>query len=325
MRVLLVKLSSMGDVLHSLPVVSDLARAFPDIEIDWVTEAPYASLVALHPKVRRAISTHLRDLKKRWWSPTAWSAFLETKSQLGTNKYDVILDTQGLIKSAYIARCAKGQIAGYARGSARERSAALFYDRHVVVPRNLHAVERNRRLAAGIFGYALTNAVDYGLRPPIIATHPVSAQPYVVLLHATSRTDKMWPESRWIDLGRRFYENGVGVVLPWGNTIERGASERLAAAIPTAIVPAAMSLIDAAGLISRSIGVVGVDTGLTHLAVALARPSVGLYLTTSPTLTGLYGSNLAINLGGGSQQQPLVPGVDETWDAFHAMLLRPRH
>ena len=134
MRVLLVKLSSMGDVLHSLPVVSDLARAFPDIEIEWVTEAPYASLVALHPKVRRVVSTHLRDLKKRWWSPTAWAAFLETKSQLGINKYDLILDTQGLIKSAYIARCAKGQIAGFARGYARESSSALFYDRHVVVP-----------------------------------------------------------------------------------------------------------------------------------------------------------------------------------------------
>ena len=318
MRVLLVKLSSMGDVLHNLPVVSDLARAYPDIEIDWVTEAPYADLVALHPSVRRVIPLHLRELKKRWWSPAAWATFFNDKAMLAGHAYDTILDTQGLIKSALVARWADGPIAGFSRETVREPLAVCAYARQINVPRDLHAVERNRRLAAGVFGYPLADQVGYGLRLPAMAA---SAQrPCVVFLHATSRADKMWPESHWVALGQRLHDNGIGVVLPWGNAAERQTSERLASQIPSAIVPPAMPLIEAAGLLSQARAVVGVDTGLAHLSVALARPTVGLYLTTSPALTGLHGNNLAINLGGGSTQQPVTPGIDETWRALDALL-----
>ena len=319
MRVLLVKLSSLGDVLHNLPVVSDLARAYPDVEIDWVTEAPYVGLVGLHPNVRRVIPTHLRELKKHWWSPTAWAAFLADKAQLSGKSYDTILDTQGLVKSLLIARWADGSIAGFARATAREPLAARFYDQQIAVPRELHAVERNRRLAAGVFGYTLTDPVDYGLQLSAL-TNTAPPSPYVVFLHATSRTDKMWPSPNWVALGRRLHERGIRVVLPWGNSIERLASERLASAIPAAILPPAMTLVEAAALLSRASAVIGVDTGLAHLSVALARPTVGLYLTTSPTLTGLYGNALAINLGGGSKQQPFTPGVEEAWHALEPLL-----
>ena len=320
MRVLLVKLSSMGDVLHNLPVVSDLARAYPEIEIDWVTEAPYAPLVALHPRVRRVMSTNLRGLKKRWWSPAAWSAFFDTKAQLGREKYDRILDTQGLIKSALIARWANGPIGGFSRGTARESLAARAYDRQVAIPRNLHAVVRNRNLAAGIFGYALSGPADYGLRLPETT---ISADThYVVFLHATSRADKMWPQAHWIALGQRVRENGYAVFLPWGNDDEKRTSDRLAAAIPGAIVPSAMSLVAAATLLANARGVIGVDTGLAHLSVALARPTVGLYITTSPGLTGLYGSDLAINMGGGTRPNPVVPDVDAVWQALQSLLSR---
>ena len=321
MRVLLVKLSSMGDVLHNLPVASDLARAFPGIEIDWVTEAPYAPLVALHPKVRRVIPLRLRDLKKRWWSPKAWSAFLDDKAQLGGQEYDTVLDTQGLIKSALVARCARGPIAGFSRETAREPLAARGYARTFDVPRQLHAVERNRRLATAAFGYELTGAADYGLRLPPTVGATVPARPYVVFLHATSRADKQWPEAHWVALGQRLHDRGVGVVLPWGNADEKRTSERLAAAIPAALVPKKMSLLDATTLLAGARGVLGVDTGLAHLSVALARPTVGLYLTTSPALTGLYGSELAVNLGGGSRQHPVVPSVDETWHALELLIL----
>jgi heptosyltransferase-1 len=315
----------MGDVLHNLPVVSDLARMYPDMEIDWVTEAPYVGLVALHPGVRRVISTRLRDLKKRWWSTAEWSSFLEARTQLRNQSYDIILDTQGLIKSALVSRWANGPIAGYSRDTAREPLAAAAYDRCVVVPRDLHAVERNRRLAAGIFGYEVPVAVDYGLRlpaPPVSATGiaPPPAAPYVAFLHATSRADKMWPASHWTALGQRLHDHGLHVLLPWGSAAERHASVQLAQAIPGAIVPPPMSLVEAAALLAAAHGVIGVDTGLAHLSVALGRPTVGLYLTTSPALTGLYGNNLAVNLGGGTTQHPAETSVDEAWHALNSVL-----
>jgi heptosyltransferase-1 len=331
MHVLLVKLSSLGDVLHNLPVVSDLVLAFPDIEIDWVTEAPYAQLVGLHPGVKRVFPMHLRALKSQWWSPLAWSAMSEDKARLRGHSYDIVLDTQGLVKSALVARAARApgtSVAGFSPETAREPLAARFYDRHFSVPRDLHAVERNRRLAAGIFGYPLPHKVDYGLRLPAKShdtpatplTPRARTMPYVVFLHATSRADKMWPELHWVALGRRLADAGFGVVLPWGNDLEQRTSERLASSIPGAIVPAAMTLVEAAGLLNEARGVVGVDTGLAHLAVALARPTVGLYLTTSPALTGLLGNDCAANLGGGNPQQAVTPSVDAAWNAIHALL-----
>ena len=319
MRVLLVKLSSMGDVIHNLPVVSDLARRYPEIEIDWVTEAPYAGLVALHPKVRRVIPIQLRHLKKNWWSLAAWRTFFADKAQLGAGTYDTILDTQGLIKSALVSHWANGPIAGFSRASVREPLASRFYDRSIDVPRHLHAVERNRRLAAGAFGYELVNQVDYGLQLPA-TTSSAASPPYAVFLHATSRADKKWPQTHWVALGQRLHDRGFGIVLPWGNAAERLASEQLAKLIPTATVPAAMSLVQAAGLLSQASAVIGVDTGLAHLAVALSRPTVGLFLTSFPTLTGLYGTERVINLGGGSVQQPAAPSVDETSNALDTLL-----
>ena len=320
MRVLLVKLSSMGDVLHNLPVVSDLARAYPGIEIDWVTEAPYARLVALHPKLRKVFAVHLRNLKKQWWSTAAWSAFFDIRKQLASQEYDVILDTQGLVKSAMVARWAKGTIAGFSAETVREPLAARAYDRQVAVPRDLHAVERNRRLASGVFGYELGGTVDYGLGRPASPGNTLAATPYVVFLHATSRANKMWPEANWTALGHRLREIGVSVILPWGNAAEKQVSERLATAIPNAVVPQSMSLLEAAALLTEARAVVGVDTGLAHLSVALARPTVGIYLTTSPALTGLYGNRLAVNLGGGSPQQPAEPTVDDAWQALQRLL-----
>ena len=320
MRVLLIKLTSMGDVLHNLPVVSDLARAFPHIEIDWVTEAPYAGLVALHPNVRTVFAVQLRDLKKHWWSAAAWSALFDVRKRLGSQEYDVILDTQGLVKSAMVARWAKGTIAGFSAESAREPFAARAYDRKIAVPRDLHAVERNRRLASGVFGYELVSAVDYGLRRPAPLAHMLVASPYAVFLHATSRANKMWGEANWIALGQRLREIGISVILPWGNAAEKRISERIANAIPDAVVPVTMSLLEAVALLAKAYVVVGVDTGLAHLSVALARPTVGIYLTTSPALTGLYGNDLAVNLGGGTTQQPADPAVDDVWRALQRLL-----
>ena len=313
MRVLLVKLSSLGDVIHNLPVVSDLIHARPDAQIDWAIESPYAEIAALHRGVREVLPVPLRQLKKNWTSTAAWSAFLAARARLTERHYDHILDTQGLLKSAWVAHWPEGLRDGFDAASAREPLAARTYQRVHAVPRNLHAVTRNRQLAAQSFGYALDGPADYGLSAPDLALDWLPASPYAVFLHATSRANKMWPDASWIALGEHLRTCGVRIVLPWGNQAERDTAERLARALPNALLAPGMTLLHAAVMLSRATIVVGVDTGLAHLAVALQRPTVGIYITTRPELTGLHGGESAVNLGGGDEHAPSIPGCDLVW------------
>ncbi len=320
MRVLLVKLSSLGDVIHNLPVASDLARVYPGIEIDWAVESPYGQIAALHPAVKNVLPVPLRRLKKQWWSLTAWQDFLTCRSKIAGRSYDRILDTQGLLKSAWVAGWAEGSVAGYSVSSVREPLAARFYDERIDVAPDLHAVVRNRQLAAQAFGYALSETVDYGISVPTLPLPLpwLPARPYVVFLHATSRTNKMWSDNSWIALGARLRDRGMDVVLPWGSSAELHTSQRLAQALPGTVVPPALSLVEAAAILGKSIAVVGVDTGLAHLAVALNRPTIGLYITTQPRSTGLYGGAHAVNVGGGTEDAPSIPDIDTVWDALRS-------
>lgn len=303
LRILLVKTSSLGDVIHNLPVATDIRRALPQAMVDWVCEPPYAPLVALHPAVSRTFPLPLRNLKKRWYSPAAWREFRARRRALAAETYDLILDTQGLAKSAWISTMASGPRAGYDAASAREPLAARKYQKHYAVSRELHAVVRNRMLAAAALGYALDGPADYGLSGIDGPGSPELARPYAIFLHATSRADKMWPTAHWVVLGQRLRQRGIGIVLPWGSPTEHAESERIAAALleadgPRVWVPPSMGLTAVAGLLAASQLVVGVDTGLAHLAVALGRPTVGIYCATDPGLTGLHGGAGAINLGG---------------------------
>jgi heptosyltransferase I len=317
-RVLLVKLSSMGDVIHNLPVVTDLARAFPGIEIDWVTEAPYAELVALHRSVRQVFPIHLRALKKQWWRVNRWTEFREERNKLSQQQYDYVIDTQGLVKSALVARGANQPISGFDKSVAREPFAARFYDRTFHVARNQHAVERNRQLVAAATGYKIATLPDYGLDAPLPRPAWLTGERYVVLLHATSRADKQWPTAQWIQLAKKLNDRGLLVVLPWGNEAEKTVSAQISssAEVVKAIVPPAMPLAHAAALLANATAVVGVDTGLAHLAVAFKRPTVGIYISTEPALTGLHGGTSAINLGGGSPSHISNPSIDEVFAAL---------
>lgn len=329
MRILLVKLSSMGDVIHNLPVVSDIAHAFPHAAIDWVTESAYVELVKLHPRVRKALPINLRTLKKQWWKPERWSQLAAHRAALSAQEYDAIIDTQGLVKSAIVAAWANGERYGMSSGSAREPLAAKFYQHRFHIAKNEHAVMRNRQLAAAALGYRLNVETDYGLigkslgspRPEWLPNDNGSshaAHRYIVFLHATSRPDKQWPTAQWIALGKKLQALGFILVLPWGSATEKQTSDSLAALLAHSIqpiVPPAMALTKAATMLAGAAAVVGVDTGLAHLAVALGRPTVGLYMTTSPHLTGLFGAKRVINLGGGTKVSPANPSIDEVFGA----------
>ena len=292
-RILFVKTSSLGDVVHHCPAVSDAARSLPGATIDWVVEESFAGIAAMHRAVRRVIPVALRRWRGRLWSPAVWRELAAFRRALAAERYDFVVDTQGLIKSAVISALAAGESHGLDRDCTREPLAARFYDKRHHVPRVLHAVERNRRLAAAALGYAPQGACDYGL---VAQSAEAPREPYAVLLTMTSRADKLWAEERWRELGRRLAARGLRAVLPWGSEAERARCERIAGALQGATVPARMPLEALARLLRGARCVAGVDTGLSHLAVALGVPAVGIYCGSDPALTGLYGAR-ARNLG----------------------------
>ena len=310
-RTLLVKPSSLGDVLHNLPVASDIARHYPGAQIDWVVEESFAALPRLHPAVRNILPVAVRRWRGRLLSAATWREIAVFRNTLAMQHYDIALDTQGLLKSALLMRGADGLRCGFDRGSAREPLAASLYQRTFPVATAQHAVERNRQLAAQALGYTLEERADYGIRPPAIARPAwLGEGAYAVLLHATSRADKLWNEANWIALGRYLHEQNIRCILPWGSAIEQARSLRLTAAIPDAVVPPRLSLNEAAALLGGARAVIGVDTGLAHLAAALGVPTVGIYTATDPALTGLYAGRSAVNLGNIDRAPDTAPVID---------------
>jgi heptosyltransferase I len=319
-RVLLIKLSSLGDVIHNLPVASDLARLVPNMRIEWAVESPYAPLVALHPNVARVWPISLRNVKRSKLDLSGWRRVFQQRTAIARAEPDWVLDTQGLLKSAWIAAGARKPVVGYDRSSVREPVAARFYHQTYAVSKALHAVERNRSLAALAAKESLENVLrgtlDYGLSRLDAPIHSAPQAewlqdlrgrgPYWVFLTATSRDEKMWPTEHWVTLASFAQRRGIRTVWPGGSEREIAYASAVAGRTPNpnlAFTPPQMSLVEAAQLLLHSQGVIGVDTGLTHLAVALERPTVGLYVATNPGLTGLYCRGIgtgatAANVGG---------------------------
>ncbi|WP_291989988.1 lipopolysaccharide heptosyltransferase I [Candidatus Accumulibacter sp. ACC007] len=252
MRILLVKTSSLGDVIHNLPVVSDLRHSFPEASIDWCVEESFADIARLHPAVDEVIPVAIRRWRKNLSRLVTWREVRAFRARIVSRTYDAVLDTQGLLKSALIARQASGRRYGYAAESAREPLAARFYDETFVIPRNVHAVERNRWLAAAAFDYPVDLVLDYGISAPAIDGAGPARGRSVILLTATSRDDKLWDEANWCVLGRALLERGLTPVLPAGSALERQRAERIAAALDGAIVPPPLSLPQVAVLIARA-------------------------------------------------------------------------
>jgi heptosyltransferase-1 len=296
-RILLVRLSSLGDVLHTFPAATDIRRALPDAVLDWAVEEAYVPLVRMHPGVSRALPFALRRWRREWFRPQAWRELAAFRSALREHPYDAILDTQGLVKSALVAKLARGPVHGFGPRTARERLATRLYDVTSEFAPSDHKIERYRAVAARALGYTPPPVVDYGIvAPPAPAFAP--PPPFCVLLHSTARAAKLWHEAAWIELARGLEARGVACVLPWGSADERARSERLAAALSRAVVPPRMSIEEAAGLVGHAAAVVGVDTGLMHLAAALAVPVVGVFCDSEPLDARPLGAGRAAYRGG---------------------------
>ncbi|MDP1526761.1 MAG: lipopolysaccharide heptosyltransferase I [Rhodocyclaceae bacterium] len=299
MRILLVKTSSLGDVIHNLPVASDILRRLPEAEIDWLVEESFAEVPRLHPAVGQIIPVAMRRWRKSLLSRATWREIGHYRRLVSADIYDAVIDTQGLVKSALLASPARGRKFGQDGNSAREPLAARFYDHCFAIPRNQNAVQRNRQLAAAALGYALDALpLDYGIAAPALQTNWLSPEKYAVLLTATSRADKEWPEDRWHTLGAALNDAGLHCVLPGGNATERARAARIAGSLRHAVAAPTMHLTDLAGLMAGAALIIGVDTGLVHLAAALQRPTVAIYCGSDPALTGVLGTAPHHNLGG---------------------------
>jgi heptosyltransferase-1 len=290
MNILIVKTSSLGDVIHMLPAITDAARAIPNLQVDWLVEESFAAIPAWHPAVRKVIPIAMRRWKKHLGAKQTWQEIKTARQAIKTCTYDLVLDSQGLLKSALWTPAAQGPSAGYDRSSIREPLASWFYDHKYSVPRQLHATERNRQLTAQALGYtASQTAPEYGLQglaarlpSPGFTMSPGS----IIGLHGTSRDDKLWPTHCWIDLAHALAQTKRPLLLPWGNEAERLRANHIASQAGNARVLPKLGLNALASLIDQAQAVVGVDTGLLHLAAALGKPGLALYTATPPELTG---------------------------------------
>ena len=328
-RILLVKTSSLGDVIHNLPAVNDILQHAPEAYIDWVVEESFAEIPSLHPHVNSVFNVAFRRWRKNLFRQQTWSEIAAFKKAIRQNEYDAIIDTQGLLKSALIVRQAKGVKHGYDKNSIREPLASCFYDQKYAISYNQHAVVRNRTLAALSLGYEIPkNAPDYGIEKQGIEKHGISIQSnasvsrmdiashgdYIIALHGTSRDSKLWPVAHWVALGKALADKKLNLVLPWASDAELARANAIASHLTNANVLPKLSISKLAGIISQAQAAIGVDTGLSHLAAALSIPTIAIYTDTNPALTGVFaGAHApAINLGGIAQ----TPSVDEVLRAL---------
>ena len=304
----------MGDVVHALPLAVDIAHALPAAQIDWLCEEAFASIPALSRHVGEVHRVALRRWRKRPFDTAVWREVRIAKSALRDAHYDLVLDVQGLAKSAWLARWTGAEVAGFDSSTAREGIASRFYQRRFEVPRSLHAIERCRRLGAAALGYAITGAPRFG-----IALNPAPAagtgEKAAVLLVNASRATKLWDEERWLAVERWLAQRGMASALICGTAAERSRSESLALRMQRATVHPPASLASIAATLATAPIVIGLDTGLTHLAAALGRPTVGIFCDYDPALVGLTADADAGNRVASVGSAAAAPSADEVIDA----------
>lgn len=299
-EILFIKTSSLGDVIHHMPAVTDVRRHLPQARLAWVVEEVYAPLVRLHPAVDEVIPVASRRWRARLHDPAAWREIGAFRRKLRERSYAAVIDTQGLLRTAVLAHSTRGVRHGYDMASIREPLACPFYDIRHRVAWSAHAILRNRTLCGLVLGYQPGPAIEFGLNARhLAASAGPEAADYAVLIHGTAQSAKQWPQTNWLAIARDMAARGLAVALPWGDDAERRRSEALAAALGGRVrVPDRRPLDEVAALIAGAALVVGVDTGLVHLAAALAVPVVAIFLGSEPGLTGPRGTGPIAVVGG---------------------------
>lgn len=290
MRVLIIKTSSMGDIIHTLPALTDAGAVFPSIRFDWVVEENFIEIPHWHPLVENVIPVAIRRWRKNLFSRKTYHEFFNFYRMLRSTQYDAIIDAQGLLKSLWIAWLAKGKLrAGFDSSSARESCVSWFYQRKCNASWDLHAVNRLRRLFNQALNYPLPDSfVNYGIDRTALAGDN-SQQHYIVFLHGTTWINKHWPEEYWCRLAKIANQNGYTVKLPWNNSAEYQRAERIAANCNQVELLPRLGLSEMANVLACAKAIISLDTGLGHLAAALNVPTVSLYGPTDPGKTGTAG------------------------------------
>ena len=290
MKILLIKMSSMGDIFHTFPAISDIKQHFPEAQIDWIVEDSFKEIVAWHPGVNEVIPINLR----RWMKQRnlqQWREFKIWRSGLREKTYDHIIDAQGLLKSAVVAKCARGSgIDGYDKHSAREAIASRFYKHRHTVDKNQHAVERTRQLLGKALGYTPVPELNFGINQNF--THIRKDPRKLIFIIGTSWVTKLWATNEWQALANIAVDQGYAVEILWGSAEEQAIAEQIIHACPQATRPEQrLAITTVAEKLVAAAGVIGLDTGFSHLAGALETPTIALYGATSPTKVGLIGEH----------------------------------
>ncbi|MBS1170180.1 MAG: waaC [Burkholderiaceae bacterium] len=323
MKVLIVRVSSLGDVVHNMPMLTDIKRHYPEAQIDWVVEEAYADLIRLNRHVNKIIPYAERRWRKSLLSSATRAEIRAFRAELKREAYDMVFDTQGLLKTGIVMGMARiapgGKKAGLANGtegSGYEGMSRLFHTMSVPVDSRTHAVLRGRLVAAAALGYGVDTPADFALNLPALQPGWLPAEPYAAFFHGTARDAKKWPQANWTAIGHFLAERGLPILLAWGSDKEKQEAEQLAATLPNARVLPRLPMLEAVLLAGKAALAIGVDTGLTHIAAAYNRPTVELYIDSPRWKTeGNWSPNI-VNLGDGGHP----PSVEQVKSAVRALL-----